>query len=291
MLTFYLENFIGKSKFPFFVQYGHHEHSLEVHDHGDFFELTIVLDGTAMHNVNGESYFIKKGDVFGVSRYLSHSFGECNNFRICNIMFRPDEMFAPFPDLKHCPGFHSLFMVEPYMVREQKYRNHMRLSINDFEEVERLIAHMIEEYEGCEAGFASTVTAYFIELVSFLMRRYESNKADKDEISTFSRAVAFMERKFTEKITIEEIATIAGMSVRHFQRQFKGTYLITPQDYITSLRMQKAMTQLARTGDSITNIALDCGYQDSSLFARRFRNYTGLSPKEYRISRKNQNRS
>lgn len=286
MLTFYLENFTGRSEFPFFVQYGHHEHSLEMHEHSDFFELTIVLDGTALHNVNGESYFIKKGDVFGVSDGLYHSFSECRNFRICNIMFRPDVIFAPFPDLKHCPGFHSLFVVEPYLVREQKYKNRLRLNINDFEEARCLIDRMIKEYQSCDAGFVSTVTAYFIELVSFLMRRYDSNKTDNDEISTFSRAVAFMERNFTEKTTVEEIAGIAGMSVRHFQRQFKGTYHITPQDYITSLRMQRAMALLTRTVDSITSIALDCGYQDSSLFARRFRKYTGVSPKEYRAARK-----
>lgn len=286
MYTFHLENFIGRSEFPFFVQYGQHEHSLEMHEHGDFFELTIVLDGTAMHNVNGESYFIKKGDVFGVNEALPHSFSECHNFRICNIMFRPDVIFAPFPDLKHCPGFHSLFVVEPYLVREQKYKNRLRLSIDDFEEVEQLIARMIKEYQGCSAGFVSTVTAYFIELVSFLSRRYDSSRSDDDGISTFCRAVAFMERNFTEKTTVEEIAGIAGMSVRHFQRQFKGTYHITPQDYITSLRMQRAMTRLTRTSDSITTIALDCGYQDSSLFARRFRKYTGVSPKEYRSARK-----
>lgn len=286
MPVFYLENFIGKSTFPFFIQYGHHDDSMEIHDHGDFFELTIVLDGTAMHNVNGESYFIKKGDVFAVNESLSHSFTECHNFRICNIMFRPDEIFAPFPDLKHCPGFHSIFMIEPFMIREQKYKNRLRLSISDFEKAERLIARMIKEYQSCEAGFVSTVTAYFIELVSFLVRRYDNYETADSEISTFSKAVAYMECNFTEKITVEEIASIAGMSVRHFQRQFKSTYLITPQDYITSLRMQKAMTQLTRTGDSITNVALDCGYQDSSLFARRFRKYTGMSPKEYRISRK-----
>ena len=143
--VFYPENFIGKSTFPFFIQYGHHDDSMEIHDHGDFFELTIVLDGTAMHNVNGESYFIKKGDVFAVNESLSHSFTECHNFRICNIMFRSDEIFAPFPDLKHCPGFHSIFMIEPFMIREQKYKNRLRLSISDFEKALSDLAKANEE--------------------------------------------------------------------------------------------------------------------------------------------------
>lgn len=285
MGRFYLKNFTGGSLFNFFIQYGHHEHSLDMHGHADFFELTIVLDGTAMHNVNGESYFIKKGDVFGVNNIIEHSFTECHDFKICNIMFRPEEIFAPFPDLKHCPGFHSLFFLEQSMMGEQNYKSRLRLNINDFEETKRLLDRIIKEYQGCRAGFVSTVTAYFIELVSFLVRRYDSGQSVNDRISTFSQAVAYMEKSFTEKISVDEIAKKAGLSVRHFQRQFKNTYLITPQDYITSLRMQKAMLMLSRTKDSITEIAWECGYHDSSLFSRRFKMYTGVSPREYRTQK------
>ena len=96
MLSFDLKNFTGQSEYPFFIQYGSHEDSLDMHIHEDFFELTVVLDGTAMHVINGEQYFIKKGDVFGVNHSITHAFAECRNFKICNIMFRPETFFLPF---------------------------------------------------------------------------------------------------------------------------------------------------------------------------------------------------
>lgn len=285
MLSFNLKNFTGQSEYPFFVQYGFHENSLDMHIHEDFFELTIVLDGTAMHAINGEQHFIKKGDVFGVSHSIPHGFLECRNFKICNIMFRPETFFLPFPHLKHCPGFHALFVLEPHMLKEQGFKSRLRLNIDDFEKSERLIDAMIDEYYKYEPGFMSMVTAYFVELVCFLSRRYDNN-IKNDKISSFSKAVAFIERNFTESITSDEIATNAGLSSRHFQRQFKDTYQITPQKYILALRMQKAMTLLSQTKESVTEIAYQCGYQDSSLFARRFKAYTGVSPRAYREKEK-----
>lgn len=278
-MTFDLANFTGDSAFPFFIQYGHHDFSNDMHDHKDFHELTIVLDGTALHIINGESYFIKKGDVFCVNDRSEHCFTQCQSFRICNIMFRTDEMFAPFKDLKDCNGFNALFYDRS---AEPVFKSRLRLNINDFEECERLIAKMIEEYQGCQAGFSSTVTAYFIQLVSYLVRRYDDEQSAASCVTTFSKAVAHIERSFTQKMTIEEIANIAGMSVRHFQRQFKSTYLITPQEYIVMLRMQKAIQMLLHTDSNITEIAMECGYQDPNLFSRQFRKNTGLSPRRYR---------
>ena len=278
MQKFNLKNFTGGSTFPFFIQYGYHDFSNDMHMHEDFFELTIVLDGTAIHIVDGESYFIKKGDVFCVSDRHEHCFTQCQSFRICNMMFRPEEIFAPFIDLQHLPGFHALF--RDY--GGESFRNRLKLNIIDFEETERLIDRMIEEYQSCRAGFVSTVTAYFIQLVSYLSRRYSEDLNVSAGSTTFSKAVAFIESSFTEKITLEQIAEIAGMSVRHFQRQFKSVYLITPQDYIAMLRMQKAIQLLLHTDMSITEIAPECGYQDSNLFSRQFRKNTGLSPRKYR---------
>ena len=126
-MTFTLKNFTGDSGFPFFIQYGHHDYSLDIHTHLDFFELTVVLEGTAQHIINGERYFIKKGDVFGVTGNAQHGFTDCHDFRICNIMFLPEVMFAPFPDLKHCPGFHSIFMLEPSINNQSR----LRLSLTD----------------------------------------------------------------------------------------------------------------------------------------------------------------
>lgn len=288
MNPFYLQNFIGNSLFPFFIQYGHHDFSLDMHTHADFFELTIVLDGTALHIVDDESYFIKKGDVFVVDEQTLHGFTECRNFKICNIMFQPDIIFAPFPDLKRCSGFHSLFVLEPRSTYEHHFQSRLKLTISDFEETERLIAIMIREYNAALPGFVSIVTAYFIELVSYLVRRYDETLSVHDKITSFAKAVAYMEQNFTNPLSLAEIAGISGLSVRQFQRRFKTTYMLTPQEYLCSLRMQKAARMLTISKESVAAIAPECGYHDPNLFSRQFKKSFGVSPKQYREKEKRQ---
>lgn len=282
MITFNLDFFSGKGEFPFFIQYGYHEFSLYEHDHADFFELTTVLKGTAMHNIGDESCFVKKGDVFCVNDQTAHSFTECHDFRICNIMFRPGTMFAAFPELSECEGFSLLFDPRPHISGSGALTNRMRLNLSDFEQAKAMTDAMAAEYNSRKPARNAALTAQFISFVCFLVRRYEARRSETDTSTAFSRAVAYIENHFSEKITLDEIAAIAGLSVRQFQRQFANTYLTTTSDYITALRMQKAMLMLTKTDDSIGNIAGECGFSDPAFFTRSFTKYTGYSPRRFR---------
>lgn len=67
MSNVYLNWFTTDEHFPFFIQYGGHEEDTSLHQHADFSELVIVLNGHAAHIVNDEEAFIKKGNVFVIN--------------------------------------------------------------------------------------------------------------------------------------------------------------------------------------------------------------------------------
>lgn len=57
----YLQYFTAQKDFPFYIQYGHHDENMFLHNHADFSELVFVLGGHATHIVNDEEYPIQKG--------------------------------------------------------------------------------------------------------------------------------------------------------------------------------------------------------------------------------------
>lgn len=57
---------------------------------------------------------------------------------------------------------------------------------------------------------------------------------------------------------------------------------ISPYNYVIEQRIEKAKKFLSRSNLSITQIALECGFADSSHFARHFRKMTGMSASKYR---------
>lgn len=113
MITVNLNWFTTDEQFPFFIQYGGHDVDLDLHNHSDFSELVIVLNGNAMHVVNMEASFIKKGNVFIIDGANAHAYKDPHDFKICNIMYRPEMLKAAGPDLRAFKGFQALFFLEP----------------------------------------------------------------------------------------------------------------------------------------------------------------------------------
>ena len=88
-----------------------------------------------------------------------------------------------------------------------------------------------------------------------------------------------------EECSLERLAAQAGLSKFHFQRLFKGAMGVSPSQYQTDLRMNKARRLLRETKMSVVDVALEVGYASPSHFAHLFRRETGLSPSHYRQQR------
>ena len=92
----------------------------------------------------------------------------------------------------------------------------------------------------------------------------------------------FMHTHYSEKLTLQEIASNANLSVREAQRCFQRILHQSPNEYLISYRLNHAKKMLLETNNSITEIAFQCGFSDASYFSKTFRKDTGFTPIEYR---------
>jgi len=98
----------------------------------------------------------------------------------------------------------------------------------------------------------------------------------------FGRALSHMRSHFQHEITNRHLASISAMSLRAFERQFRATFHSTPQKFLRKLRLRVATRSLMNTDESLSEIALKCGFADQSHFSREFRRQFGRTPREYR---------
>lgn len=97
----------------------------------------------------------------------------------------------------------------------------------------------------------------------------------------FKKVLSYIEDHYTEHITLEDLAKIAGMNPKYFCRFFREMSFRTPIDYVNYYRIERACEQLSTTNTTIIEVALNCGYNDISYFIKTFRKYKGITPKQY----------
>lgn len=83
-------------------------------------------------------------------------------------------------------------------------------------------------------------------------------------------------------ISINVLATLAGLSSYHFIRMFNRSFGVPPHQYVLTRRIEKAKQLLTYSALSMTQVALEVGYQSHSHFSNAFRRFTGYTPSQFR---------
>jgi AraC family transcriptional regulator len=107
-------------------------------------------------------------------------------------------------------------------------------------------------------------------------------RTSRHEDGRLRRVDAFLHANLGSPVSLQELAEEAGLSRFHLVRLFKRVHGETPFKRLTRLRMEEAQRRLRNGRQSISEIAFDCGYENSAHFASAFRRSVGVSPSRYR---------
>lgn len=131
------------------------------------------------------------------------------------------------------------------------------------------------------------VKAIWSQLVLELHEAAEAGREEEDVPNLTLALQTFKERLetgFTSNIRIEELAREIGFSPAYVRRAYRARYGCSPKEYLDQLRNEHALRRLRFTGDTVTEIAKTCGYQDVYQFSKAFKKHNGMSPTEYRMA-------
>jgi AraC-like DNA-binding protein len=109
-----------------------------------------------------------------------------------------------------------------------------------------------------------------------------AGSADPRAVQSILRALALVEERLGEPIGVEDMARSAAYSLFHFSRVFTAGTGHAPYDYLMRRRVSAAAEEVVGGARSLTQIALDYGFEAPDGFARAFRRCFGESPSEAR---------
>ncbi|MNI19910.1 HTH-type transcriptional regulator CdhR [compost metagenome] len=145
-----------------------------------------------------------------------------------------------------------------------------------------LLLYLVEKFSDRET--AVMIAKYFALDISrdsqsqFAIFRGQRNHEDLD----IQKAQDYIELKYEEKITVEDLANFVNIGRRTFERRFKEATNNTPVEYIQRVRIEAAKKFFEASRKNVSQVMYDVGYTDTKAFRDIFKKITGLTPIEYR---------
>ena len=252
---------------------------IPVHWH-DELEIIYVKSGFLTVNISGENYIGKPGDAFVVSPGNLHFMGSQNGtvdyftflFPLKYIAFRSDDMLD---DKLIEPLNSGHLMISPEIKDTVK------------EQCEQLAGVYAAEIDKSESKITSQIRKKII-LLQFIHELWKKGfivENDTTGRNTVEKEmVSYIQQNYTGKILLREFGEQFHLSEKYISRYFKEHFHITLSRYVTYLRLEHAKQMLQETDISVTEVAMQSGYQNISYFIRSFKKTYGVSPLKYRKS-------
>lgn len=145
-----------------------------------------------------------------------------------------------------------------------------------------LLLYLVEKYSDRET--AVMLSKYFAIDIGrdsqsqFAIFRGQKKHGDSD----IQNVQDYIEKKYEERITIEDLASLMHVSRRTFERRFKEATNNTPIEYLQRVRMEAAKKFFEVSRKNVADVMYDVGYTDTKAFRDIFKKVTGLTPIEYR---------
>jgi len=147
-----------------------------------------------------------------------------------------------------------------------------------------------------DGGESSAELELCLLLLLQLIARYAENTplttvgepVDAQQRQPIEAALAYVYEHYKEDIQISELARSCSMSESYFRKQFLRIMGQTPLEYVNTYRIHRSMNLLRTTSDSIQSIAARSGFSSIAAFNRNFRQLCGVSPSQWRRTKKEQ---
>lgn len=111
----------------------------------------------------------------------------------------------------------------------------------------------------------------------------EFDAKEVEKLRNLLPIAAYIDENYANAITLDTLSNLIGYSKYELCHKFKSATGRTVVDYINHVRLCRAKSLLENTDNSITEIALCCGFSSVQYFHKVFKKYQGSSPRVYRL--------
>lgn len=245
-------------------------------------ELTLILEGTILYQINETTYSLKKGEALFCNANTLHT-GHMDHGQDCiyfSVTFHPRLLY----------GFENSLIYTHYVQTVCEDSSFPSLLFRP--EViwqKNVIQYLYEIYTLHHTEVSSKELKLQILLLQIWNEIFEHKQtvpavsaSSNKQMERIRTILSYLHTHYAEKITLEDIASSINLCKSECCRLFKSHMKESLFRYLLNFRIEQSLPLLSTTDKSITEIAESTGFSNPCYFTKIFREHKGCSPSEYR---------
>ena len=242
------------------------------HTHQNLAELFFIEDGNNYCTINNKSYKIKKGDLILINSDILH-----------NTLEDKTDIVGTILGIKNfqLKGFSKNQLISKEQVPVIS-TNNFNFDVAPFFSILNNLAVIDSVKHINKKSCANHIlSALLMNIYEFIQ---DNNDDKKQDYNIGLKIKAYIDEHYTEDINLTIMAKALHINLYYLSHTCKKYLGYSPIQYITNQRIKEAQRLLLSTDLTVTEIAFECGYNNSNYFQTVFRNIVGMSPGKYRKS-------
>jgi AraC-like DNA-binding protein len=154
-------------------------------------------------------------------------------------------------------------------------------------DINRLLSRIIIEQQSSDNFSQCMTKMYFQELIIKLLRYIKDSSVlvlngSASTNESLATAINYINENFRNDITLDDMAELLHLNPSYFSKKFKSLNGLGFKEYLNNVRINHSEKLLLETNMSITEIAFECGYDNSNYFGDAFKKINNVSPSKFR---------
>ena len=248
--------------------FSYRDHGWGTHIH-KCYELVLVKNGTLTATLNGEKLMVKKGEALLIPPYFLHSFSKNTDCTYLIIVFSAN----------YVPSFDN-------KLKNLQSENHIiNFEQSEWDLLEKtLFPNQLQDGQ-CVLKQPNPDEFAIKSCLYLVASRYMNSRTlspKNKDYSLLVRIVSYIEENFTQDLTLSSLAQSVGYDDEYVSRSFNRVFNINLKTLINMYRCEYAQNLIETTDTSLTEIAMNSGFQSIRSFNRVFRQIVGKNPSSLR---------
>ncbi len=250
----------------------------QLHQHEEI-QISCILEGEGTFYIGDRYGQFSSGDVFAIGQHLPHVFTNQKTkegVHMISLFFTPDsygEGFFDHPEFKDFENLFETIRLGCKLDSSRKKSRQLMCAMKNETPLDRFLSfiRLLEVFSKSQ----------LITLSSFEQKK----RFGEEEGNRMRKIMDYTFAHYGGKLSVPQVAEIASMTPNAFCRYFKQRTNKTYIHFVLEIRIDQACRLLKQDEDlPISEIAFRCGFNNLTNFNRKFREFKGLTPSEFRNS-------